>query len=140
MYLLDTNVLSELRRGSNCDRNVRAWAKANLTKRHFISVLSLGEIRRGIETLHRKAPDQSQAFEEWLNRLLVQYEDTILPITEEISDLWGRMNAKKTLPVIDGLIAATALENNLTVVTRNLTDFDSVVSAVNPWEFRRPGS
>lgn len=139
MYLLDTNVLSELRRGPKCHRKVRAWAKANVGKEHFISVLSLGEIRRGIESLRRKAPDQSKVFEQWLDKLLVHYEEAILPITEEIADRWGRINAEKTLPVVDGLIAATALENNLTVVTRNLADFDSVAPTVNPWGFRGSG-
>ncbi len=134
-YLLDTNVLSELRRGEKCDSRVRAWARATSREQHFISVLSLGEIRRGIELLRRKSPDQCPSLEEWLNRLIVGYEETLLLITEEVADRWGRLNAERSQPVIDSLIAATALEFNLTVATRNTADFPAEVRLINPWEY-----
>jgi len=139
MYLLDTNILSELRKGERCDGKVRAWAESSANARHYISVLSLGEIRKGIEILRRKAPDQCPAFEVWLKRLQNDYDQDILPLSASIADRWGQMSASmpQPLPVIDGLIAATAREFGLTVVTRNAADFDREnvsLRVVNPFE------
>lgn len=134
-YLLDTNILSELRKGRRCDSHVQEWAQATAKVRHYISVLSLGEIRKGIEILRRRAPKQCPAYEKWLLSLETEYEADILPITDSISDQWGRLMAKQTLPVIDGLLAATALTHELTVATRNTSDFkNSEVKVVNPYD------
>jgi len=135
-YLLDTNVLSELRKGSRCDAKVKAWALSTVGERHCISVLSLGEIRKGIEILRRKAPDQCASFERWLALLDRDYGDKdIIPIAENVVDAWGRLMAMMSLPAIDSLIAATAIEYDLTVVTRNLRDFQRTgVSVINPFE------
>lgn len=134
-YLLDTNVLSELRKGKRCDPNVRRWAQSAIQARHFISVLSLGEIRRGIELLRRKSPGQCAAFERWLARLQTDYASNILPVTEEVTDCWGRLMAAQTLPVIDGLLAATAMVHHLTVVTRNTADFGVTnLPIINPFD------
>lgn len=134
-YLLDTNILSELRKGKHCDSNVLGWAKAVASQRHYISVLSIGEIRKGIEILRRKSPKQCPAFEQWCLSLQIEYEANILPITESISEEWGRMMAKQTLPVIDSLLAATALTHQLTVATRNVNDFKKTgVKLVNPFD------
>lgn len=133
-YLLDTNVLSELRKGSRCDERVRAWAVSVQSERHCISVLSLGEIRKGIEILRRKAPDQCPAFERWLCTIQVEYAGDILPVTEAVADRWGHLMAEQTLPVLDSLIAATALEHRLVVATRNTQDFLTTgVALVNPF-------
>ncbi len=133
-YLLDTNVLSELRKGSRCDKHVRAWARSVVGERHCISVLSLGEIRKGIEILRRKAPDQCPAFERWLERLQEDFDQDILPLSEEIADRWGRLESARSRPVIDGLLTATALVHNLIVVTRNTEDFSgSGVDLVDPF-------
>ena len=133
-YLLDTNVLSELRKGSRCDERVRAWAISARGERHCISILSLGEIRKGIEILRRKAPDQCPAFEQWLMLIQAEYSREILPVTEEIAGRWGRLMAEQTLPVLDSLIAATALEHGLVVATRNTQDFTATgVAVVNPF-------
>ena len=132
-YLLDTNALSELRKGSKCNVLVRRWAKANARRDHYISVLSIGEIRKGIEILRRKSPAQCLVFENWLESLQVQYSDTILPVSEEVAEVWGRLNAVRDLPVIDGLIAATAMVFRLTIVTRNTSDFPEAVKIINPW-------
>lgn len=135
-YLLDTNILSELRKGKRCHPNVLKWAQRTTKDRHFISVLSLGEIRKGIEILRRKSPKQCPVFENWLAKLQSEYEADILPITDTISDQWGRMMAKRTMPVIDGLLAATAIAHGLTVATRNVADFETPgVKVVNPFDF-----
>lgn len=102
--------------------------------RHCMSVLSLGEIWKGIELLRRKSPSQCAAFERWLSQLQRDYGQEILPVTEGISDRWGKMMATQTIPVIDGLMAATALEYGLTVVTRNTADFPATgVPLLNPF-------
>ncbi len=139
-FLLDTNVLSELRKGARCDAKVGRWARSTIGHRHCISVLSLGEIRKGIELLRRKAPRQSASFERWLERLDTDYSQDILPISAETADHWGRMMAARTLPVTDGLIAATALEYGLTVATRNTGDFAGTgVAVVNPFAYPSSG-
>lgn len=134
-YLLDTNILSELRRGRQGDPRVRAWAKATESDRHCISVLSLGEIRKGIEILRRRAPEQCPAFEGWLAKLQADYAAHILPIDGIISERWGHLMAERSLPVIDGLLAATALTYRLTIATRNVNDFrETGVEWVNPFD------
>jgi predicted nucleic acid-binding protein len=134
-FLLETNVFSELRRGTNCCPQVAAWTASTRQDRHYLSVLTIGEIRKGIEMLKRRAPQQCPAFEKWLETVQIQYEADILPITDAVSERWGRLMAERSLPVIDGLIAATALTHNLTVATRNVRDFaDTGVSWINPFE------
>jgi len=133
-YLLDTNVLSELRKGARMNAKVRQWAASTVRSRHLISVLSMGEIRKGIELLRAKSPAQCPAFERWLAHLQLHYDRDILPISDEVADRWGRLMAIRTLPVTDGLIAATALVHDLTVVTRNVDDFTaSGVKLINPF-------
>ncbi len=135
-YLLDTNVLSELRKGRRADQRVRAWAEAVSGERHFVSVLSLGEIRKGIERLRSKSPQQCEVFEQWLERLCVDYAEDILEVNDAIADRWGRLEAGRTRPVIDGLLAATALESGLTIATRNTGDFSGTgVKLVNPFDW-----
>ncbi|HEX5000114.1 MAG TPA: type II toxin-antitoxin system VapC family toxin [Terriglobia bacterium] len=122
-WLLDTNVLSELRKGRRADARVLAWAATTLKDRHFISVLALGEIRKGIELLRTKSPSQCPAFERWLAQLQADYAEEILPVSEEIAERWGRLMAIRTLPAVDGIIAATAAVHGLTIATRNVADF-----------------
>lgn len=134
-YLLDTNILSELRKGSQCDPNVLKWAKDTASDRHYISVISLEEIRKGIELLRRKSPEQCLAFENWLITLRTEYEADILAVTGRISEQWGRMMARQTKPVIDSLLAATALTYKLTMATRNVNDFKNAgIELVNPFQ------
>ncbi len=134
MYLLDTNVLSGLRKGWRGHPGVRAWAASTVGERHCLSVLSLGEIRKGIEILRRKAPDQCAAFERWLARLESDYEHDIFPISPSVAERWGHLAAERSLSVIDGLLAATALEYRLKVMTRNTADFAGIgVEVVNPF-------
>jgi predicted nucleic acid-binding protein len=133
-FLLDTNVLSELRKGARAHSKVRAWAAGTVGQRHYVSVLALGEIRRGIEQLRKKDSKQAAALEQWLMRIKQDYAAEILPVSDDVADRWGNLMAVRTLPVTDGLIAATALEHGLTVATRNIHDFAGTgVPVVNPF-------
>ena len=132
-YLLDTCLLSELRK-KNCHPGVTAWMSSLRPDDAFLSVLTLGEIRHGIELRRAKNPTEAAALERWLEGLETHYADRILPITATIADQWGRLRPSQGLPVIDGLMAATGLEHKLTVVTRNTADFQrSGVHTLNPF-------
>jgi predicted nucleic acid-binding protein len=135
-FLLDTNVLSELRKGSRANRNVRRWAESTARQRHYISVISLGEIRRGIERLKPKDPEQARVLEFWLVTLKHDFSTHILPLTDDVADCWGLLTAGMPLAVTDSLIAATAATYGLTVATRNVADFTpSGVAVLNPFEY-----
>jgi predicted nucleic acid-binding protein len=120
-YLLDTNVISELRK-PQADPHVRAWFAAAPGERLYLSVLTVGEIRRGIERLRRRDPAQAAVFEAWLASLQRQYADRLLPVTAEIAEEWGRLNVPDPIPTVDGLLAATARVRGLVLVTRNTAD------------------
>ncbi len=133
-YLLDTNVISELRKGSRADRNVSSWFSGLADEEIFLSALTLGEIRRGIESIRRRDAKTAGALESWLGRIADQHSDRIVPIDRAIADEWGRMNAPDPLPVVDGLLAATAKVVGLTLATRNTTDIERTdISYVNPF-------
>ena len=132
-YLIDTCIVSELRR-KTYDAGVAAWMTRLQPDESYLSVLTLGEIRRGIELLRSRNPAEAASLERWLQGLEAHYEDRILPITASIADRWGRLAPHQPLPVTDGLLAATGLEHNLTVVTRNTADFArSGVNTLNPF-------
>jgi len=132
-YLLDTCILSELRK-PGCNPGVAAWMAGVQPDEAFVSVLTLGEIRRGIELRRAKDPKASRALERWLLGLETHYAERILPITAAIADRWGGLAINQPLPVSDGLIAATGLEHGLTVVTRNVADFQrSGVNTLDPF-------
>lgn len=134
-YLLDTNVVSELRKGTRCDLNVKRWHESLNTDSQWLSVLVLGEIRHGVEKLRSKDPVSSAHLEKWLEGLAKGYTDRILPITTEIADRWGTLCTGNPLPYVDGLLCATAIEHNLTLATRNVKDVSrSGVSFVNPFD------
>jgi predicted nucleic acid-binding protein len=98
-------------------------------------VLSLGEIRKGIELLRKKSPADCIPFEIWLQKLQSDYANCTIAITAEIAGRWGELSALRPLPVIDSLLAATALEHGLTLATRNTKDFDGLgISIVNPFQ------
>lgn len=123
-YLLDTNVISELRKGERADPKVKAWFAALADEEIFLSVLTIGEIRRGIESVRRRDPDSAAALDRWLTLVNEAHGDRVVPIDRAIAEEWGRMNVPDPLPVIDGLLAATARVLGLTLVTRNVGDVD----------------
>jgi hypothetical protein len=134
-FLLDTNILSELRKGDRCDSKVARWAVRKRGEAHYISVLSLGEIRKGIELLRSKSPDRCDALEVWLRKLRVDYASCTVGITPEIAERWGKMCSLRPLRVIDSLLAATAFELRLTLATRNTSDFDGLgIATVDPFQ------
>jgi predicted nucleic acid-binding protein len=131
--LLDTNVVSEVRKPVQ-NAGVRQWFAAVRAEELFLSVLVVGEVRRGMERLRRRDPAQAAVYEAWLGTLHRDYADRTLPITKEIAEEWGRLNAIDPLPVIDALLAATALVYGLTLVTRNTADFARTgVRLLNPF-------
>lgn len=137
MFLLDTNVLSEVRKRRRSDPNVVAWFESVDDDDLYISVVILGEIRRGIERLRRHDVVQAAALEDWLNRLSAEFADRVLPIDHAVADEWGRLAAIRTVPVIDGLIAATARVHGMAIATRNEGDFTGLgAQIVNPFRAR----
>lgn len=135
--LIDTNVISELRKGDRADRNVASWFAGLADEEVFLSALTLGEIRRGIESIRRRDPKSAAALESWLGRIADQHRNRILPVDRAIAEEWGRMNVPDPLPVIDGLLAATASVLGLTLATRNTADIARTgVSCLNPFSTR----
>ncbi|MGA3257663.1 MAG: type II toxin-antitoxin system VapC family toxin [Bryobacteraceae bacterium] len=136
-FLLDTNVVSELVKPKPDDR-VRRWIEETNESILFLSVLTLGEIRNGVQRL--RSGRRRGRLESWLQvDLPSRFQDRILPIDSAIADRWGRVSAiaaakGKPVPVIDGLLAATAIHHNLTLVTRNSSDVSGTgVPTLNPW-------
>jgi predicted nucleic acid-binding protein len=121
-YLLDTNIISEVRKGSDCNPGVATWYDAVDEDSIYLSVLVLGEIRKGIERARSTHPAQARALEKWLSRLSQSYADRILPIDLAIADEWGRMSAKRPVSTVDALLAATAKVHQMMLVTRNVAD------------------
>ena len=132
-YLLDTNVLSETRKRQSA-RGVADWIAATPPSRMHVSVLTLGEIEQGIERVRGRGDrEQAAALERWLRDVEIGFEDRILPVTLQVAAAWGRQQYAQPLPVIDALIAATARVNGMTVVTRNVKDFELAgVMVLNP--------
>lgn len=123
-WLVDTNVLSELRKGERADASVRAWFADAREGEVYTSVLVLGEVRRGIESIRRRDLPSALALEQWLLRLTGSFGDRILPVDPAVAERWGPMNVPNPVPTVDGLLAATALVHDLTLVTRNLRDVE----------------
>jgi len=133
-YLIDTNVLSEIRKGRRANAGVREWfAEAN-DDDLFVSVLTIGEIRRGIEGIRHRDPVSATYLDKWFATVQARSTGRVLLVTPDIADRWGRLNVPDPLPVIDSLLAATALEYGLTLVTRNIKDVKRTgVSLLNPF-------
>jgi predicted nucleic acid-binding protein len=121
-WLVDTNILSELRKRERTDAGIRAWFEGTADDEVYTSVLVLGELRRGIESLRRRDASAALALEQWLGRLVAGFADRVLPVDVEIADRWGALNVPDPVPTVDGLLAATALVHDMVLVTRNTKD------------------
>ncbi len=133
-YLVDTNVISELRKAKRCNPGVAAWYARVVDGDLCLSVLVLGEIRKGLERLRPRDPEQAKMLEAWLDTITEAFGERALPVEAAIANEWGRMNAIRPTPVIDGLLAATAKVHGLTLVTRNDADVAGLGATVlNPF-------
>jgi toxin FitB len=134
-YLVDTNVVSEVRKGLACDPNVAAWYASVEQNELRLSALVIGEIRTGVEALKRRSPPRARALERWLLLVVDLFADRIIAIDRRVADRWGHLHAHARRPAVDGLMAATALVHGLTVVTRNVRDFSPTgVPCLNPFD------
>ncbi|AYG67101.1 MULTISPECIES: type II toxin-antitoxin system VapC family toxin [unclassified Rhizobium] len=132
MYLVDTNVISEVRRGNS---QAVAWLRSIDPSTVYLSVITLGEIMRGIALKRKSDPRAAAHLEEWLRKIRHDHGNRILAITDQIAVEWGRIAAQRPRGDADGLIAATAIVHDLIVVTRNVGDFDDTgASIINPWD------
>ena len=118
-YLIDTNIISEVRKGDRCNARVTAWYASIEDADLYLSVLVLGEIRRGIELARPRDPAKAVALETWLVAVGDAFAERIIPIDRDVADEWGRMAASRPIPTIDGLLAATARVHRMTLVTSN---------------------
>ena len=123
MFLLDTNIVSEVRKGRRSDPSVSNWYAGVDESQLFISSLTIGEIRRGIEIARRRRDvDQAEALETWLQTVIQRFSGRILIVDAKEADTWGQISAIRTVPVVDSLLAATAIVHDMTLVTRNVAD------------------
>ena len=132
-WLLDTNVLSELRKGDRCHAGVRAWFSHVTDADLFTSVLVIGEIRRGIELVRRRDIASASVLDHWLARLTEAYAERILAIDARIAERWGTLSVPNPISTVDGLLAATAIEHELTLVTRDTRVASLGVSILDPF-------
>ncbi len=133
-YLIDTNIISELRKGARCDPHVSAWYASIEAEDIFLSALVLGEIRKGVERARPRDAAKAAALERWLRDVTAAFNGRVLGIDDSVADQWGRMGAIRPIPTIDGLLAATALIHRLTLVTRNEADVAGLGARVlNPF-------
>jgi toxin FitB len=136
-YLLDTNVVSELRKGKRCNPNVARRFAGIHEEEIFLSVLTIGEIRARIDRIQRRDSGRAAILNRWLKGLTDTFQEKILPVDREVAEEWGRMNVPNPLPVIDGLLAATAKRHDLFFATRNTKDIARTGAGyINPFEAR----
>ena len=133
-YLVDTNVLSELRRPAP-SASVLGWVAATPAELLFLSVLTMADLSRGAELLRRKDARAAIALDDWIAEVRVGFAERIFSVDHKVAECWARLSPQQPLPVIDGLLAATASVHDLTVVTRNAGDFErSGVRGLNPFD------
>ncbi|WPL16227.1 putative ribonuclease FitB [Thiorhodovibrio winogradskyi] len=134
-YLIDTNVWSELQKGQRAHARVQHWYEGVRAEDLYLSTLVIGEVRRGIERLRRRDTHQAQRLEQRLERLKVAMAGRILPVSSAVAERWGHLGIPDPMPAIDALLAATALEHDLILVTRNLQDMRrSGARLLNPFD------
>jgi predicted nucleic acid-binding protein len=133
-FLIDTNIISEVRKGGRCDPNVAAWYASVADEDLYLSTLVLGELRKGVELARARDPAKASILERWLGQVEAAFGGRILGVDNAVAERWGRMNAIRPIPVIDGLLAATAAANGLTLVTHNDRDVAGLgVAVLNPF-------
>ena len=133
-YLIDTNVLSEIRKGVGADRAVLDWWSSINENDIHLSVVAMGEVYRGIEKLSRVDPARGKMFLDWIEEVIEAFDGRIIGIDLEAAVIWGKITSGRSLPLTDALLAATALSRNLTLVTRNTRDIhDTGVRYLNPF-------
>ncbi len=133
-FLVDTNVVSELRKGKRCDPNVWQWYGSLADEDVFLSVLSVGELRRGIELIRRRDTRSAESLDAWIGQIVSAHGERLLPVDGRVAEMWGRICVPDPAPVVDGLLAATAMVHGLTLATRNVRDVERTgVSFVNPF-------
>jgi toxin FitB len=136
-YLIDTNVIAEVRKGPRCDSRVARWYATLADDDLYLSVLVLGEIRRGLEIIRIRHPDRASRLEQWLHAVGSAFRGRILPVDQAVAEEWGRMSAIRSVPAVDGLLAATAKISGLTLATRNVADVTGLgADVVNPFDPR----
>lgn len=134
-YLLDTNVVSEIRKGPRADAAVMRWLSGVEDEALHLSVLVVGELRQGVERLRLRDAPSAERLDRWLRRLAEGYGGRILLVDEPVAQLWGRLDVPDPMPAVDGLLAATALVHDLTLVTRNTRDVARTgVRLLNPFD------
>ncbi len=132
-FLLDTNVISEVRR-KRADPRVLSWMRRADPEALWISVLTLGEIAKGAAQCAARDRAQAAVYDRWLDHLRLHYADRMIAVDADIAEAWGRLAAKRVFPIVDGLLAATALVRGMTLVTRNERDIAGAgVPVLNPW-------
>jgi toxin FitB len=132
-YLLDTNIISETRK-KHTNSGVVAFLSGIDIEPLFVSTLTIGELYKGVELKRRTAPALADQLNSWVSSIETTFADRVLPIDLSIARLWGKLSARQSSPVIDTLIAATALAHNLVLVTRNIKDVEATgVLTINPW-------
>jgi toxin FitB len=133
-WLLDTNVVSEIGKGVACDARLRAWLDHTSERELYVSVLVLGELRKGIELARRRDPVKAVRFEARLQMIEQAFTGRLVPVDAAIADEWGYLNGIRPLPVIDSLLAATAKVRELILVTRDIKSLaDLGVRVLDPF-------
>jgi toxin FitB len=133
-FLVDTNVISEIRKRDRADAQVARWVAKTPASEIATSVIVLAEIRRGIELKRRSDPEQGAALDRWFVQMRSRLEDRVLSVDERVAEAWARLGVPDPLPLVDGLLAATAQVHGLTLVTRNVVDMTRTgISVLNPF-------
>lgn len=130
-----------MRKEKRAHPNVAAWSSPLDRASMWVSVMTLGEIRFGVERAATRDRPQADALLRWYERLLVQFDGRVIAVDRDVVETWATMTSRRTMPVVDGLIAATARVHGLTLVTRNVRDFESAgVATLDPWGIGGPSS
>jgi predicted nucleic acid-binding protein len=135
MFLIDTNVISEVRRGGRANTGARRWMNDVDPETTFTSVIVFGELIRGVELVKRRDLIQSAVLARWVRGIRDGFGTRVLPVDERVMETWARISVPNPLKGLDGLIGATALVHSLVVVTRNVSDFQKAgVPVLNPFD------